>query len=117
MKYLGQVLVCFAIAWLFITDDGQEFRNSFLKSLTLETDIAKYDCQMVADLVKGLELQNAFGVKSEILKLENLSQTSKSAEKIVCDALVTTSMGSKESMDISAEKDGTDEIMLFVLPK
>ena len=34
---------------------------------------------MVADLVKGEELQNAFGMKSK-LKLENLSQTSKTSE-------------------------------------
>ena len=116
MDWIWRILGACALGWLFFTSDGQEFVNSILKGVTLETDITKYDCQMVADLVKGEELQNAFGVKSKILKLENLSQTSKTAEKIICDAMVTTSRG-KQSMDISVEKAGANEIMYFVQPK
>lgn len=116
MDWVWRIVGACGLGWLFFTSDGQEFVDSILKSATLETDVKKYDCQMVADLVKGEELQNAFGVKSKILKLENLSQTSKTPDKIVCDAMVTTSRG-KQRMDVSVEKAGANEVMYFVQPK
>ena len=116
MNWVFRILGVCVVGWLLLTSDGQDFINSLLKGVSLETDVTKYDCQMVADLVKGEELQNAFGMKSKILKLENLSQTSKTSDKIMCDAMVTTSTG-KQSMEISVEKAGSNEIMYFVQPK
>lgn len=104
--------VC-ALGWIFFTSDGQELLNSILKGATLETDIEQYDCQMVADLVKGVELQNAFGAKSKILKIDDLSQKFKTAEEIVCSAWVTTSRGER-LMDLSVETAGDNQIIYSV---
>ena len=113
MDWLWRVLGVCALGWIFFTSDGQELLNSILKGATLETDVAKYDCQMVADLVKGVELQNAFGVTSKILKLDDLSLKSKTAEEIVCYAWVTTSRGERW-MNISVESAGDNEIIYTV---
>lgn len=115
-NWLFKILGVGAVAWLLFTSDGQDLINSIIKGVSLETDVAKYDCEMVAELVKGEELQNAFGVKSTILKVENMTQTSKTADKVVCDAMVTTSRG-KNSMELSVERAGDNEIMYFVQPK
>lgn len=115
-NFLIRVLGAIAVAWLIFTEDGQSIINSILKGMVVETDIAKYDCNKVAELVKGKELQNAFGVKSKILKLTNLKQTSKTDEKIVCEAFTTTSRG-EDLMEISVEKAGNNQIIYSVQPK
>jgi hypothetical protein len=109
-NFVIRILGAIAVAWLIFTEDGQSIIKSIFKGAAVETDITKYDCSKVADLIKGTELQNAFGVKSKILKLENLKQTSKTAEKIVCEALTTTSRG-KNLMEIYVEKAGNNEII------
>ena len=101
------------LAWLFFSSEGQKIVNQIFDGISLETNIANYDCQAVADLVKGMELQNDYGRKYEILMVENLSQTLKTDEKIVCVGFVTTS-GGEQIMSLSVKKAGDGEILYSV---
>lgn len=114
-NWIVKLAAAAGLAWLFFSSEGQKIVNQIFDGISLETNVANYDCQAVADLVKGLELQNAFGRKSEILMVKNLSQTSKTDEKIVCKGDVTTSTG-EQTMELSVEKAGDNEIIYSVQP-
>lgn len=114
-NWLIKILGAAGLAWLFFSNDGQKFLSSIMEGITLETNVANYDCQAVADLVKGKELQNAFGRKSEILMVKKLSQISKTEKKIVCRGMVTSTSG-EQTMELSVEDAGDNEIIYSIQP-
>lgn len=99
-----RILIAGGMFWLLFTSSGADFASSILKSFTVETDIAKYDCDKAASLVKGESLQNAFGAQFKVLEVSSLSQVSKSADRIVCSGAVDLSNGRSQRMRITVEK-------------
>ncbi|MFP1646654.1 hypothetical protein [Pontitalea aquivivens] len=108
-----RVLVAGGLFWLFFTSSGAEFVSSILRSLSVETDIAQYDCDMAASLVEGENLQNAFGGRFRILDVSSLSQVSKTEERIVCTGIVDLSNGRSERMRITVERGSTSSEVRF----
>lgn len=112
-----RVVFAGAAIFLLFTDTGKAYLSSFLKTFTLETDVAKYDCDMVADLVKGERLQNVFGGTFSIVSISTPRQVSKTDDRIVCNANMDLSNGRSQSMRMTVEKGGSSgEIRYRVEP-
>ena len=103
------------LAWLFFSSEGRKIVSEISKTIYVETNIENYDCQAVADLVKGLELQNGYGAKYEIVALKDLSQDSKTDKKIVCHGQIVTTGGDYPAI-LSVENVGDNEILYRVEP-
>lgn len=114
---MGNLLIKLAavagLAWLFFSSEGQKIVSEIFKKISIETNIENYDCQAAADLVKGLELQNEYGAKYEILTLKDLSQDSKTDKKIVCHGQIMTTVGEYFGI-LSVEDVGGNEIFYSV---
>ena len=62
-----------------------------------ETDITKYECLDVVDLVKDLKPKNMFGAEFDILTIKNVKLVSKNSKKITCSGDLLLSDGAKKS--------------------
>lgn len=78
-----------------------------------ETDIAKYECSDVVDLVKDMKPQNTFGATFKILSIKNVRLVSKDAEKIICSGIVHLSDDTKTRYNMTVEQ--TDDGILYGL--
>lgn len=116
-----RIALALGMLWLFVSEDGKAFMadllaSSPLKSFFAETDISKYDCDRVSELVKGESLQNIFGGRFKILDVKNATQVSKTDERIVCTGKVLLSNGTDDLMQMSVEKAGDYEVLYRVEP-
>lgn len=103
-NWLMWSLILGGLFWLFFTAAGKEFLSSFMKSVWIETDIAKYDCDMAGTLIEGESLQNIFGGRFTVIQVSSLSEVTHTEEKIVCTATVDLSDGRAQQMRITVEK-------------
>ena len=109
-------LVAFLILWWAWFGDGKEIISSFMKNINLSTDISQYECSDVVDLVKGEELQNAFGGKFKIVFIEDVKLISKNNNKIICSGDLKLSNGTNQIMKLSVTKNSNNEIYYEVSP-
>ena len=115
---IGAYMVFLFLVW-FLVGDGMErksFLHEILKKINLSTDISQYECSDVVDLVKGEELQNAFGGKFKILFIEDVKLISKNNNKIICSGKLKLSNGSDQIMKLSVTKNSDSEIYYEVSP-
>lgn len=96
------------VIWLINTESGSNFIRSLLSGISVERDVAKYDCDKVAGLFKGEKLQNAFGGSFKIVKVSNTKQVSKTLTKITCTGMMDLSNGKTQEMRMTVEKSGSD---------
>lgn len=115
MGFRATVLAAGALFFVF-TEDGRQIANDFLKSMSVETDIAKYDCDMVSDRLDGESLQNVFGGKFRIVDISSAKLIKHDAREISCRARVTLSNGTEQTMRLSVRRVDDDRIFYEARP-
>jgi hypothetical protein len=116
MSWILRVAAVLVIIWFINSDNGKEIISSFMKNINLSTDISQYECSDVVDLVKGEELQNAFGGKFKIVFIEDVKLISKNNNKIICSGNLKLSNGTNQIMKLSVTKNSDSEIYYEVSP-
>lgn len=105
------------IVLLLNTKTGQDLLDEVMRSVSLETDIARYDCAKVADLVKGTKVQNLFGAQFEVLDIRNVTPATKTDDKIACTADLDLSNATTQRMTIMVRRGSSpSEIVYGVEP-
>ena len=112
-NWVLRVLVAGGLFWVFFTSSGAEFASSLLRSLSVETDISRYDCDQAAELVTGESLQNIFGGQFRIVAVSNLSQVSKTDRRIVCTGDIDLSNATSQRMRITVESGSSSAQVLY----
>tara|TARA_Y100001960_G_C14735029_1_gene859789 strand:+ start:1748 stop:2083 length:336 start_codon:yes stop_codon:yes gene_type:complete len=95
LKYLLSLIVIVVIVVVVIS----------LISDTENITITDLDCTKLGDRVEGKEIQNAFGMKIEVLKIYEAKQISKSEDKLTCKGKALLSKGDEETLTYSYFKD------------
>lgn len=112
-----RILGACAMAWLFLTDDGKQFLDSMVDEFTVETNVAKYNCDMVYDRVKGLELKNLFGGQFKIVKVTPGKQLERTSTSLSCSAEVLLDNGiSYEAETFVRQGSSSSEVLYGVQP-
>ena len=117
MVWIIRVVVVLGIIWFIsFSENGKEITSSLYKSLNLNTDISQYECSDVVDLIKGKELQNAFGARFKIVFIEDVKLISQNNNKIICSGDLKLSNGTNQRMKLSVSKSSDNEIYYEISP-
>ena len=112
-SWVFRIIGILGFLWLINTEAGSELLSSLIGSFGVETDIAQYDCDKVADLFKGENLQNAFGGNFKIIQVRSPQEVSKTATKIVCTGQMDLSNGTAQNMRMTVEKGSSAAEILY----
>lgn len=87
------------------------FNTKILESLSnldqkLEVNIVEQDCDMLAEMLIGLELQNVFGAKSKVLAIRDRMEKIRSETLLICEGKVLSSNGLRLVQEYFLEVDG-----------
>tara|TARA_B110000879_G_scaffold188460_1_gene251140 strand:- start:1329 stop:1679 length:351 start_codon:yes stop_codon:yes gene_type:complete len=116
MTLFFRILAVLGIVWFINSEEGQKLIAPFIESINLNTDISQYECSDVVKLVKGEELQNAFGGRFKIIFVNDVELISKNEEKIICSGNLKLSNGTNQTMELSVTKTAENEIYYEVTP-
>jgi hypothetical protein len=99
------------------SETGQKIISDVTAKFGMPADVVSYTWEDIGEQVKGMELQNAFGAKFEVIRVRDFAQVSKTDEKVVCTANVSLGNGTTERMRISVEEgDSAMEVFYSVEP-
>lgn len=90
MKYafliLGVIIVTVAV-------NPNIFQNLNEFGMPTISRIEKEKCDGLAKRLIGMELQNIFGAKSEVVDIREIKEVSRTKQKLVCSGIILTTTG------------------------
>lgn len=116
-SWILRIVAVAGVLWIINTEDGGKILSSIIGSFGVEADIAQYDCDKVAELFRGENLQNLFGGTFKIISVTSLKQLSKTETMIVCTGQMDLSNGTRQEMRMTVEnKDESSQILYRAEP-
>ena len=103
MRYVFGIL---GVLVLIITLSPNLFEELSEFDLTIQIDVENQDCDSLADMLIGLELQNVFGAKSEIVAIRERVEKTRSETSLICEGKILASSGMRVVEDYFLEVDG-----------
>lgn len=105
MKYLMAILGVIVLMTFInpdIIDELSNMNENYIINLEDE------DCDTLADMIRGLELQNVFGAKSEVIRIRDAIELSRSDNTLRCKGTILTSSGLRVEQEFFLEIEGLE---------
>ena len=71
-------------------------------------NIEDQNCDTLSDMIRGLELQNIFGAKSEVIAIRDSMELNRSKNSLRCEGTILTSSGIRVDQEFFLEIDGDE---------
>lgn len=105
MKYLMAILGVIVLIVALNPNIIDELSNL---DYAYNMNIENQNCDTLSDMIRGLELQNIFGAKSEVIKIRDSVELGRSENSLTCKGTILTSSGARVEQEFFLEIDGAE---------